>query len=154
MRVKVLASALPMLLAGVVAGGDVIPGVSPCISAGGVTMQMATSDWQNPLHVSFTADPAKASVRVQIVDRPELADFAVVDDIATADMDSCSLNGDMKFVSIIQTHASNDPVIYLSADGGADYRIYVQSRSFGAQDAAALIVGASRTTAPVQSAAL
>jgi hypothetical protein len=34
------------------------------------------------------------------------------------------------------------PVIYLSKDGPADYRIFVRSKSFTARDAAALIVGA------------
>jgi hypothetical protein len=34
-------------------------------------------------------------------------------------------------------------VIYLSPDGDADYRIFVQSSHFTAREAAALIVGAS-----------
>jgi hypothetical protein len=33
-------------------------------------------------------------------------------------------------------------VIYLSTNGPADYRIFVQSKSFSVRDAAALIVGA------------
>ena len=40
-----------------------------------------------------------------------------------------------------------DPVIYLSRDGPADYRIFVSSKSFSVRDAAALIVGA-RGAAP------
>lgn len=143
-----------MLLAGIYAGGEMTPSVSPCISAGGVTLQIATSDWQNPLHVTFTSDPRAASVRVQIVDRPELADFSVVDDIEAINADSCSLNDEMKFVSVTERHQVGEPVIYLSGDGGADYRIFVQSRSFSMKDAAALIVGASLNTTPLQSAAL
>lgn len=154
MRMRVLASAIPMLLAGIVAGGDLTPGASPCISAGGVTHRIATSDWQNPLHVSFTSDPRAASVRVQIVDRAELADFTVIDDMETANADSCGLNDDMKYVSVTQTHASGEPVIYLSSDDGADYRIFVQSHAFSVKDAAALIVGAARNARTLQAAAL
>ena len=154
MRMKVLASSVPVLLAGFIAGNDLLPSASPCISAGNVTLQMATSDWQNPLHVSFTADPARASVRVQIVDSPEMADFTVIDDIATSDAESCNFNGEMKFVSIAERHASGEPVIYLSHDGGADYRIFVQSRSFSMKEAAAMIVGARGSPPQMQAAAL
>jgi hypothetical protein len=45
-------------------------------------------------------------------------------------------------VSISRNPSPSDPVIYLSQDGPSDYRIFVQSRTFSARDAAALIVGA------------
>ena len=86
LRVKILASSLPLILAGLVAGGDLVPGTQPCISLGNASLQMATAPWQNQLHVSFTDDPAKATVRVQLVDRADIADFVVVDDdMNTAD---------------------------------------------------------------------
>lgn len=155
MRVKILASAVPLVLAAAIAGGEFSPGERPCISFGETTLQIATAPWQNQFHVSFTADPRAATVRVQIVDRAELADFAVIDDIDTAEADSCSARGAASFVSIAEHPNGADPVIYLSAEGGANYRVFVQSRKFTAQDAAALIVGANRNkTAPKQTAAL
>ncbi len=146
LRVKILASAVPLLLAGVVAGGELVPGSRPCIALGRASMQIATAPWQNPLHVSFTDDPETATVRVQIVDSAELADFAIVDDMQTADADeSCSVNPETSFVSIADHRVSNsEPVIYLSQSGRADYRIFVQSRTFSVRDAAALVVGAGR----------
>ncbi len=116
LRVKILASAVPLLLAGVVAGGELVPGSRPCIALGRASMQIATAPWQNPLHVSFTDDPETATVRVQIVDSAELADFAIVDDMQTADADeSCSVNPETSFVSIADHRVSNsEPVIYLS----------------------------------------
>lgn len=145
MRVTVLASTIPLLLAGVVAGGELVPSASPCIAMGRASMQIATAPWQNPLHVSFTDDPELATVRVQVVDDADLADFTVTDGAMTAETDSCTVNRDTSFVSISDRHITDtDPVIYLSRDPGADYRIFVQSRAFSTRDAAALVVGAGR----------
>ncbi|MCF2521272.1 hypothetical protein [Bradyrhizobium sp. G127] len=145
LRVKILASAVPLLLAGVVAGGELVPEARPCIALGRASMQIATAPWQNPLHVSFTDDPETATVRVQIVDHADLADFAVIDDmrIANAD-DSCSVNAETSFVSISDHVSGSEPVIYLTQSSSADYRIFVQSRTFSVRDAAALVVGAGR----------
>lgn len=145
LRVKILASAAPLLLAGVVAGGELIPDARPCIALGRASMQIATAPWQNPLHVSFTDDPETATVRVQIVDSADLADFAVIDDKRTADADdSCSVNPETSFVSISDHVSGSEPVIYLTQSNGADYRIFVHSRTFSVRDAAALVVGAGR----------
>lgn len=144
LRVKILASAVPLLLAGVVAGGELIPSPSPCIALGRASMQIATAPWQNPLHVSFTDDPETATVRVQVVDTADLADFTVIDGTQTAETDSCAVTRDTSFVSIAAHASASEPVIYLSQDPGADYRIFVQSRTFSTRDAAALVVGAGR----------
>lgn len=144
MRVTILASTVPLLLAGVVAGGELIPSASPCIAMGRSSMQMATAPWQNPLHVSFTDDPEHATVRVQVVDAADLADFTVIDGAQTADADSCTVTRETTFVSIAGHVTHTDPVIYLSHEPGADYRVFVQSRVFSTRDAAALVVGAGR----------
>jgi hypothetical protein len=147
LRVKILASVVPLVLAGVVAGGEIVPSARPCIALGRTSMQIATAPWQNPLHVSFTDNPALATVRVQIVDSPEMADFTVIDDTRTADADeSCAVTPETSFVSIADRVSASDPVIYLSENAGADYRIFVQSRTFSVRDAAALVVGAGRRT--------
>ena len=145
MRVTVLASTIPLLLAGVVAGGDLVPSASPCIAMGRASMQIATAPWQNPLYVSFTDDPEMATVRVQVVDAADMADFTVTDGAMTAEADSCTVTRNTAFVSISDRHITDtDPVIYLSRDPGADYRVFVQSRAFSTKDAAALVVGAGR----------
>ena len=120
MRIKLLASAVPLLLAGIIAGGEFAPGTQPCISLSGTTLRIATAPWQNQVHVSFTDDRSAATVRVQIVDRPELADFTVIDDVDTADAQSCSAGDAIKFVSVAPHASADEPVIYLSKDGGAD----------------------------------
>lgn len=140
LRIRFLSTALPLVLVGVMAGGGLAPTPRPCILAGGIALQMAFAPWQNPVSVSFTDDPAAATVRVQIVDSPELADFAVSDDTPEADeADSCT-EAAPRFVAITGKPAA--AVIYLGREDGADYRVFVQSRSFDARAAAALIVGA------------
>lgn len=153
-RLKILASAAPLLLAGAVAGGGFATGPRPCIAVGERAMQIAAAPWQSRLHVAFTDDPALATVRVQIVDSAEMADFAVIDDVATAEAESCAAEDRTSFVSITARHAAAEPVIYLSRDDGADYRIFVRSRAFTAQEAAALVVGAGRRPAAQRTAAL
>ncbi len=154
MRIKLLASVVPLLLAGTIAGVELAPGTRPCISIGGKSLQIATAPWQSQSHVSFTSDLHAASVRVQVVDRPELADFTVIDDMDTAEAESCSLGSDVKFVSVAPHASDDEPVIYLSTDAGADYRIFVQSRTLSVEDAAALVVGANRARTTQRTAGL
>lgn len=145
MRKTILASTIPLLFVGVVAGGELVPSNRPCIALGRASMQIATAPWQNPLHVAFTDDPETATVRVQIVDDAGLADFAVIDDKRTSDAgESCSVNRDTSFVSISDQASGRDPVIFLTREAGADYRIFVHSRTFSVRDAAALVVAAGR----------
>lgn len=148
LRVKILASALPLLLASVVAGGELIPSPKPCIALGRASVQIATAPWQPQLHVSFTNDPAVATVRVQLVDSAEMADFAVIDDKQTPDAESCAYNSETAFVGISDRALASEPVIFLTHDGRADYRIFVRSRTFSVRDAAALVVGAGQSVHP------
>ena len=119
-----------------------------------ISVQLTFLSWQADHHVSFTNDPALATVRVQISDSAEAADFAVIDDIDTAEAGGCQTNPATQLVAISAAPAASEPVIYLSTDGPADYRIFVQSKSFSARDAAALIVGARGGHHRVQAASL
>ena len=81
LRLKILASAVPLLIAAVFARGDFLPGARPCIAIGEGSVQITSLPWQAQSHVSFTRDPALATVRVQLTDNAAAADFAVLDDI-------------------------------------------------------------------------
>ena len=119
------------------------PGARPCIAIGEGSVQLTSLSWQAQSHVSFTRDPALATVRVQLTDNAAAADFAVLDDIDSTEarwlrsQRRDPLRGDLRHVT------ASEPVIYLSPDGPADYRIFVNSKHFSARDAAALIVGAN-----------
>uniref|UniRef100_A0A973WUZ9 Uncharacterized protein n=1 Tax=Bradyrhizobium quebecense TaxID=2748629 RepID=A0A973WUZ9_9BRAD len=98
--------------------------------------------WQARLHVSFTDDPGLATVRVRIADSAEAADFTVIDDIDEAEAGACEGNAAPQLIGISSAPTATGPIIYLSHDGPFDYRVYVQSKTFSARDAAALIVSA------------
>ncbi len=140
LRFKILASAVPLLVAGAFAGHHLMTGAHPCIAAADASVELAQLPWQASRLVSFTSDPTQATVRVQIVDDPAGADFAVVDGDITQDADRCG-TGPTRFIGIRDTTAA-PTVIYMSRNEAADYRIYVRSRSFTPQQAAALLVGA------------
>jgi hypothetical protein len=154
LRFKILASAVPLLVAATFARGGLLPGARPCIAFGETSVQIALVPWQAQSHVSFTDDPHLATVRVQISDSADAADFAVIDDVDTPETASCEANAATRLVAISATPDADAPVIYLSQDGPADYRIFVRSKTFSARDAAALVVGASGEHRRLEAASL
>jgi hypothetical protein len=77
-----------------------------------------------------------------------------VDDGLGSEPESCQANPSTHLVTIAAQPVDGGPVIYLSTDGPADYRIYVRSRTFSQRDAAALIVGAHGGHRHLQAASL
>jgi len=148
LRLKILASTVPLILAAVFARSGFGTTAQPCIAIDQTAVRIATAPWQAQMRVGFTDNPAAATVRVQIVDDADAADFTVIDDIDgavadNAEADVCHLNTS-SYVAITDTPSATEPLIYLSKDGNADYRIFVKSKTFSLRDAAALIVGAHR----------
>ena len=154
LRLKILASVIPLAVAALFARGELWAGPRPCIEISGTSVQIATLSWQAHRHVSFTSDPGRATVRVQISESAEAADFTVIDDLDTAEAGTCESNAPPQLVAISRNPSETDPVIYLSKDGPADYRIFVSSKSFSVHDAAALIVGARGERHRVEAASL
>jgi len=89
LRLKILASVVPLAVAAVFARGEFLPGARPCIEVGGAAVQIAAVPWQAQLHVSFTNDPNLATVRVQISDSAEAADLTVIDDVDDTEAGQC-----------------------------------------------------------------
>jgi hypothetical protein len=154
LRFKILASAVPLLVVALFARGGLLPGPRPCISIGEASVQIASVPWRAELHVSFTDDPGLATVRVQLSDSADGADFVVIDDVDTPEANACEAHTATKLVAVSASPAGNAPVIYLAPEGPADYRIFVRSKTFTARDAAALIVGASGGHRHLQAASL
>jgi hypothetical protein len=152
LRLKILASVIPLALAAAFARGGWSPGPHPCIAVGDALVEIASIPWHADLHVSFTDDPAAATVRVQITENAEAADFAVIDDADSAEAGApetgapetgaCEATAATLSVAVSARRTGSAPVIYLSKDGPADYRIFVRSKTVTTRDAAALIVGA------------
>jgi len=155
LRFKILASAIPLLAAAVFARAEIGSVSHPCIALGDTSVELTTLFWTAGVHVAFTDDPARATVRVQITDDASGADFAVVDD-GLGEIDSCEAHPANRLITIAAQPVDGGPVIYLSTDGPADYRIYVRSKTFSQREAAALIVGAhgGQRPLPLQAASL
>ena len=100
LRLKILASVVPLLLAGIFARSEFSSDTRPCIAIGETSVQLASTPWQAQLRVSFTDDRAAATVRVQITDSAEAADFVVVDDAESAEANACEVTAATKFVGI------------------------------------------------------
>jgi hypothetical protein len=154
LRFRILASAVPLFVVAVFARGELVPGPRPCIAVADTSVQIASMPWHADLHVAFTDDPAAATVRVQIADSAEAADFAVVDDVDGAEASACEATPATRFIAVSARPSVPGPVIYLSPDGPADYRIFVRSKTFSLRDAAALIVGASDSHGRLAAASL
>jgi len=154
LRFKILASAVPLIVAAVLARGEFSISSRPCIAIGGASVQITAAPRQAQLQVSFTGDPSTATVRVQISRSAGAADFAAVDDVDSAEDGACAANAATRFVAISANPQLSAPVIYLSPDGPADYRIFVHSKRFTPRDAAALIVGASGVPSRLAAASL
>ncbi|RTL53918.1 MAG: hypothetical protein EKK40_05080 [Bradyrhizobiaceae bacterium] len=142
LRYRILVSAFPLLVIGALAGTNLIPSAQPCIARRDAAFRIAYAPWQGQQHVAFTTDPKRATVRVQVVDSPELADFSVIDDIETLDTTSCESSGQVHYIAIDAYPSALEPVIYVSTEPG-DYRVFVRSKAFSVREAAALLVGAS-----------
>ena len=158
LRYTILVSAVPLIAAAAFAGVEVFDSPRPCIAVGSETLEIGSEPWHADLHVSFTDDPALATVRVALTDNAAEADFAVIDDVQTGDIQQSEANACMatpttQFVAVSAEPTRAGPVIYLAPDGPANYRIFVQSKRFTPRDAAALIVGA-RNARPQLAAAL
>jgi len=149
LRLKVLASVVPLAIAAFVARGSLLSSSQPCIAIANTSVEIASLPWNADLHVAFTEDPAAATVRVQITESADAADFAIVDDADTAETSACEANPATRAISISDVTARGTPIIYLSPDGPADYRIFVRSKTFSQRDAAALVVGAGISGHPL-----
>ncbi len=143
LRFTILASSVPLFLAAFFARHEFPPANQPCIPVGETSVQLASAPWQAQFNVAFTDNPARATVRVQIVDTPETADFAIADDADAASETGCEATAATRLIGISSAAAASEPLIYLTRDADADYRIYVSSARVTPRDAAALIVGAS-----------
>ena len=143
LRFKILVSVVPLMVAAIFARVELVLGSRPCIAVADQSVQIASMPWRADLHVSFTDDPGLATVRVEVADSAEAADFTVVDDDDSAEDSSCAANAATLYVGVSATPSGTAPVIYLTHGGPADYRIFVNSKSFTVREAAALIVGAN-----------
>ncbi|MDN5006014.1 hypothetical protein ACFQZO_34745 [Bradyrhizobium sp. GCM10027634] len=154
LRFKILASVVPLLAAAVFARSEIGSVSHPCVAIGDTSVELTSLFWTAGTQIAFTDDPAQATVRVQITDDADAADFAVVDDGTSDEPSACQGNPSTQLIAISRQGGGGRPTVYLTTEGPADYRIYVRSKTFSQQEAAALIVGARGGHRHLQAASL
>jgi hypothetical protein len=134
LRLTIISSVIPLAVIGVVAHDWTSASTRQCLAA----VPTAPSSRA----IAFTDDPARATVRVQLVEGAELADLVIAGDATATEAEECGLRDMARSISISARPMAGEPVVYLSHEGDADYRVYLDSAQISARQAAALIVGA------------
>src|SRR5215470_5963292 len=107
LRFRILASVVPLAVAAFLARDGLFANSRPCIAVADTSVQLTSMPWQSSLHVSFTSNPSKATVRVQVIDSAEAADFAVIDDVDTAETSACQSHQPPQLVSISRSFSAS-----------------------------------------------
>src|SRR5690242_9952198 len=100
LRLRVVASVIPLAIIAFLARGEIFYDARPCIAVADTSVQMTAMPWQSSHHVSLTSNPAKATVRVQVIDSAAAADFALIDDGETPEPSACRTSQPAQLVSI------------------------------------------------------
>jgi hypothetical protein len=111
-----------------------------CFASGATTYQIARNATAPDFRIKIADDTAHADLRMQLVDRAEIADFVLVDDFSADEPAPCRSATPIRTVALDADATKPDVTVRLSAAAGAsDYKIYVHSVRFSQQDAAALL---------------
>ena len=111
-----------------------------CFASGTATFRLAPSAATPDYRVRIEREFPAADLRMRLVDRPEIADFVLVDDFSGAEQDACGSSTPVQTVKLDPAAEKPDVIVNLSADPGpADLRIYIHSVRFSQHDAAALL---------------
>jgi len=111
-----------------------------CFADGAATYRLAPAIRLPDIRVRFDNDALRPDLRMQLVDRPEIADFVLVDDYGGRPSSTCRSSIPAKTIKIDAAAKLPDVTVALSTDVAAPhYRVYVHSARFSHQDAAAFL---------------
>jgi hypothetical protein len=128
---------------------------SLCFASGATTYQIARDATAPDFRIKIAEGAARSDLRMQLVDRAEIADFVLVDDFSAKEQTACRSSTPIRTVTIDAAAATPDVTVDLTADAGApDYKIYVHSVRFSQHDAAALLAAMWKTDQRREAAAL
>ena len=139
-KVLVLTSALAVPAAAAAYAMKAVPKQPLCFASGASTYQIVTNVTAPDYRIRIDAQAARPDLRMLLVDRPEHADFVLVDDFSSDEPRTCKSSTPVRTVTLDTAAEKPDVTVKLSADSkGADYKLYVHSARFSQQDAAALL---------------
>ena len=140
-RIRKIAVLVAALAVPAAAHSTFAPAPNLCIASGAETYRLAPTAAAPDFRVRIEHTSERPDLRMQLVDRAELADFVIADDFsATVENTACRSPAPAKTVKIDAEAQSPDVVVHLAADvADPDYRVYVHSFRHSSQDAAALL---------------
>jgi len=117
-----------------------------CFASGSATYRIAPDAAAPDFRIRIATDTTRPDLRMQLVDRPEAADFVLVDDFGSSAPMPCRSTTPVRTVALDAGEMTPDVTVKLSADNSeADYRIYVHSLRYSQHDAAALLAAMWKT---------
>ena len=117
-----------------------------CLASGAATYRIARDAPAAEFRIKIADDTARPDLRMQLVDRAEIADFVLVDDLSGQEPAPCRSATPIRTVTVDTDTAQPDVTVNLSANAGvSDYKIYVDSVRFSQRDAAALLAAMWKT---------
>jgi hypothetical protein len=120
---------------------------SLCFASGATTYRIARNAAAPDFRIKIADASPQADLRMQLVDRADIADFVLVDDFSGGEPASCRSSTPIRTVTLDADTTKPDVTVNLSADAAApDYKIYVHSVRYSQQDAAAVLAAMWKTS--------
>ena len=111
-----------------------------CFASGAATYRLAPKAAAPDYRVKIDNAAPHPDLRMQLVDRPEIADFVLADDFSSVTGNACRSSVAHKTIRLDAETASPDVTVNLSpSNTAADYKVYVHSVRHSHQDVAALL---------------
>lgn len=114
------------------------PSRDVCFTAGSVTYRLSHGAASPDYRVRVDNTEPRPDLWVRLVDRAEIAELVLADDIGSSAGDMCTTRGVMRTVTIVD--GASDVTIHVSREAhDADIALYVHSAHISDADAAALL---------------
>jgi hypothetical protein len=141
-RLQKIVASIAIVAAPAAAYSALAPQQSACFTSGTASYRIAPSNTAPDFRIKIAGVGAHPDLRMQMVDRAEIADFVLVDD-SSDEEPGCNPSSRVRTVAVDAGARHPDVIVALTTDADtADYRLYVRSARFSQRDAMALLAAA------------
>jgi hypothetical protein len=140
-RIQKIVAAIAIVAVPAAAYSALAPQQSACFTSGTASYRIVPGADTPDFRIKIAGDSARPDLRMQLVDRAEIADVVLVDDGSDEESGCGSLR--VRTVTVDAGARRPDVTVALTTDAdAADYRLYVRSVRFSQRDAMALLAAA------------
>lgn len=116
------------------------PSEELCFASGTATYRLSPKAASPDYRVKIDNSAPRPDLRMELVDRPEIADFVLADDFGAVTANACRSSVPIKIIRVDSETRTPDVTVSLAAgDTMPDYRVYVHSVRYSHQDVAAML---------------